>query len=42
MMINIIIYYPCIVRGGGQKVMIEIVISINDENDERPLTRIGI
>ena len=27
-----------IVRGGGQKLMIEIIISVNDENDGRPLT----
>ncbi len=26
-----------IVRGGGQKVMIEIIISENDDNDGRPL-----
>ena len=27
-----------IVRGGGEKVMIEIIISVNDENDGRPLS----
>ncbi len=26
-----------IVRGGGQRVMIEIIIRVNDENDGRPL-----
>ncbi len=26
--------------GGGQRVMIEIIISINDENDGRPLNRL--
>ncbi len=29
-----------IVKGGGQKVMIEIIISVNDENDGRPLSQI--
>ncbi len=26
-------------EGGGQRVMIEIIISVNDENDGRPLRR---
>ena len=32
-------YYHKEREGGGQKVMIEIIISENDDNDGRPLTR---